>query len=88
MTDKEVIEAIEKSLEGSTFRLIKFERDHEAFGNMVVQINSESKKYRFTTDRDDIWCNHDLIIPHGYHIAGQDDAPIYLLKAIKLVIGN
>lgn len=86
MNDKDIILRIEKVLEGTKYELKLFERDKQMFGNMVVKIESSDSKYVFVTDRGDIFCNHKLVIEHGYHIAGEDDTPIYLLKAIKTII--
>lgn len=86
MNDKEIIQDIESILEGTEYKLKSFDRNHGTFGNMIVQIESPNFKYSFITDRDDIFCNNDLVIAHGYHVAGEDDTPIYLAKAIKTLI--
>lgn len=82
-SDDEIILHINNILEGTQFKLVSFERNNAAFGNMIVKIKSPRKKLNFITDRDDIFCNDKLLIPHGYHIAGEDDAPEYLVKAIR-----
>ena len=84
--DNEVIKQINQILEGTDFKLISFDRNDEFFGNMIAVIKSPKKKYTFVSDRDDIFCNEKLVIPHGYHIAGLDDTPTYLVKAIKETI--
>ncbi len=78
-----IVKMIENSLLNTKYRLISFERDHSCFGNIIVVIEKGIKKFRFVTDRGDIYCNYDLIIPHGYHEAGKDDTPQYLVEAIK-----
>ena len=84
-SDEEIKSLINQILEGTDFKLISFERNHEMFGNMIVNIQSEKEKYTFSTDRGDIWCNDNdrHSIHAGYHNAGQDDTPTYLIKAIK-----
>lgn len=81
--DKETIKQINQTLEGTDFKLISFDRNDEFFGNMIAVIKSSKKKYTFVSDRDDIFCNDELVIPHGYHIAGIDDTPTYFVKAIR-----
>jgi len=86
MNENDIMQSIERILEGTDYKLEKFGRDLQIFGNMTVQIESLNSIYIFITDRGDIFCNNEIIIPHGYHIAGNDDTPINLLKAIETII--
>jgi len=87
MNDNEIRQRILEILTDTSFELLHFERDHIAFGNMIAKIKSEKKEYTFISDRDDIYCNDDIMFPdYSYHIAGEDDSPIYLLKAIGQIL--
>ena len=87
MNDDEIKQSIMKMLNGTSFELLHFERDHKAFGNMIAKIKSGKKEYAFISDRGDIFCNDDTIfIDSSYHVAGEDDTPVYFLKAIDQVL--
>lgn len=86
MNDDEIRQGILKKLNGTSFELLHFERNHKAFGNMIAKIKSENKEYDFISDRGDIYCNGDIILTALYHIAEEDDSPVYLLKAIEQLI--
>jgi hypothetical protein len=87
--DNQIIrKEIEKMLEKSTFVLTEFDYDPEIFGNIIAVLYNGYKKYRFVTDRGEIWCNHQLIFLSDYHVAGVDDTPIYLMKAIQQVLDD
>lgn len=74
-------------LNGTSFELLHFERNHGVFGNMLAKIKSGKKEYTFISDRGDIFCNDDIIFTDSsYHIAGEDDSSVYLLKAIEQLI--
>jgi hypothetical protein len=86
MNDHEIRQGILKKLNGTSFKLLHLERNHKAFGNMIAKIKSENKEYDFISDRGDIYCNDDIIFTASYHITGEDDSPVYLLKAIEQLI--
>lgn len=88
MTDNDIMINIKKILKGTAYELKLFERDKHFFGNIIIKIESSSNKYTFITDRDDIFCNNNLVFAHEKHVVGKDDTPIYLLKVIETVIGN
>ena len=86
MTDNDIIINIKKILKGKSHELKLFKRDEQFFGNIIIKIESKNKKYTFITDRGDIFCNNKLIFAHENHFGGNDDTPIYLLKAIESLI--
>lgn len=86
MDNQEIKKEIEKMLEKSTFVLTELECDSEVFGNIVGVLNNGSKEYYFGTNRGEIWCDHQLIYRFDFHVAGVDDTPKYLMKAIQQVI--
>lgn len=86
ISDAEIVGMIEDSLQDSDCKLISFERNHQVFGNMIVKIKSRNKKFIFITDRGEVYCNKTLIFFNDYHVAGEDDCPIYLIKAIRKII--
>ena len=56
---------------------------------MTAVIRKGTTEYRFISDRDDIFCNGKLVFMLTDHIAGEDDLPQYLIKAIeRLVLDN
>ena len=83
MTDDEIIKMIRDAIVCTDFEMISFNRNHECFGNMVLVIANKKQRLEYNTDRDDIFCNSKLVIRHGYHVAGKDDCPLYLVQAIK-----
>ena len=72
----------------TNFKIMLFSRDHKCFGNMILVIANDKQRLEFITDRDDIFCNSKLVVEHGYHVAGKDDCPLYLVLAIKDSINN
>ena len=83
MSDDEIIKMICDALASTDFKIISFNRNHEFFGNMILVIANGKQRLEYITDRGDIFCNSELVIAHGYHVAGKDDTPIYLIQAIK-----
>ncbi len=83
MTDDEIINMIPNAIVSTDFEIISFNRNHECFGNMVLVIANNKLRLEYITDRDDIFCNSKLVIRHGYHVAGKDGCPLYLVQAIK-----
>ncbi len=83
MPDNEIIKMIRDAIEYTDFKIVSFNRNHKCFGNMVLVIADNKQKLEYITDRDDIFCNSRLVIKHGYHVAGKDDCPFYLIQAIK-----
>lgn len=86
MNELEIRVKIENMLKNSTFDLAEFSYDPLLFGNMFAVIYNDTKAYRFSTDRGEIWCNHDLIYPNNTHVKGQEDTLVYLLKAIQKLL--
>ena len=60
-SDDEVIFQIQNVLNKTNFTLLYFDRNHQAFGNMIVVISDGQKKYKFITDRGEISCNNKFI---------------------------
>ena len=83
MTDDEIIKMIQSAIEFTDFKIISFNRNHEVFGNMNLIIENNKQRLEYITDRDDILSNSKLIFNNGYHVAGEDDCPLFLIKAIK-----
>ena len=83
MEDHEIEKSILAILSGTAYELLSFERNHEFFGNMIATIKMGKLKFSFVSDRGDIMCNGKLIFASAYHIAGEDDTPKYLIKAIE-----
>lgn len=87
MNDDEIRQGIMDKLNGTSFELLYFERNHKAFGNMIAKIKSGKKEYIFVSDRGDIVCNDkNIFTDSSYHVVGEDDTPVYLLKAIEQFI--
>ena len=86
MNETEIRQHIEKMLVNSTFELTEFSLDPLFFGNMNAVIYNDTKAYRFSTDRGEVWCNHALIIPNEGHKKDQDVAQENLIKAIQNLI--
>ena len=86
MNKLDIRQLIETLLVNSTFELTEFSYEPQFFGNMVAVIYNDTKVYKFTTDRGEIWCNQTLIFPNDYHVKGRDDTPEYLMKAIQNLI--
>jgi len=86
LSNDEVIFQIQSVLNNSNFTLLSFDRNKQVFGNMIVVISDGQKKYQFITDRGEISCNNKFLCDNSYHIAGQDDTPIYLIKEIEKII--
>ena len=86
LSDDEIISRIQNILYDTNFTLLSFDRNHLVFGNMIVVISDGQKNYRFVTDRGGIFCNNKLLLGSAYHIAGQDDTPVYLITEISKII--
>jgi hypothetical protein len=86
LSNDEIIFQLQSVLDNSKFELLSFDRNHQFFGNMIVVIGNEQKKYQFVTDRGQIFCNDSFLLDNNYHIAGQDDTPIYLIKEIEKIV--
>ena len=86
MENSEIKKSILNVLSGTSYELSHFERDLRNFGNMTAVVSKETAEYRFISDRDDIFCDGKLIYVHARHVAGEDDLPQYLIKAIEQVI--
>ena len=88
MNELEIRQKIENMLENSTFDLAEFSYDPLIFGNLSAIIYNDTKAYQFSTDRGEIWCNRELIYPNNYHVKGQEDTPVYLMKAIRKLLDD
>ena len=86
LSNDKIISLIQNALYNTQFTLLSFDRNHQVFGNMVVVISDGQKSYQFVTDRGDISCNDKLLLDKGYHIAGQDDTPVYLSEEIGKIV--
>lgn len=86
MEDNEIKKSILDKLNGTSYKLIYFERNHKFFGNMIARISDGVKEYSIISDRGDIFCNETTILSSEYHIAGKDDLPMYFIKAIEQLI--
>lgn len=86
MNESELRQHIETMLVNSTFELTEFSLDPLFFGNLSCVIYNDTKAYRFSTDRGEVWCNHALIIPNEGHKKDQDIAQENLIKAIQNLI--
>lgn len=86
MSDEEIKQNIIKILSDTSYNLYSFERNHYCFGNMVAIIKLGIKKYTFVSDRGEILCNGKVAFAHDYHVAGEDDSPVYFLKAIEQLV--
>jgi len=86
MEDHQIIEAILNVLNGTSYEFVSFERDHMWFGNMISKIKIGKREYCFVSDRGDIFRDDEVVFPSAYHIAGEDDAPKYLIKAIERLV--
>ena len=88
MEDHEIENSIKAVLIGSHYELMSFNRNHECFGNMAATIRTGKSKFNLVSDRGDIMCNGKLIFTSSYHMEGEDDSPIFLIKAIKQLVAN
>lgn len=86
MEDQEIEKSIIAVLSGTPYALVSFKRNHEYFGNMIATIRTRKSKFNFVSDRGDIMCNDKLIFTSSYHIEGEDDSPLFLIKAIKQLV--
>ncbi len=86
MEDCQIKAGILHILEGPSYELLHFERNHMFFGNMIAKIKAGGREYCFISDRGDILCNGKVVFSSAYHIAGEDDSPKYFLKAIEQLI--
>jgi hypothetical protein len=86
MPDDEIMKMISDTIVCTDYKIISFNRNHECFGNMVLVLANKKQRLEYVTDKDDIFFNSKLVICHGYHVAGEDDCPLYLIKAIKYSI--
>jgi hypothetical protein len=86
MNDEEIKQCIINILKDTSYNLLSFERNHSCFGNMVAIIKLGIKKYTFISDRGDILCNGNVVFISDYHVAGEDDTPVYFLKAIEQLV--
>ena len=82
LSDDEIIKMIHDAIVCTDFKIVSFNRNHEYFGNMILVIANNKKRFEYITDRDDVFCNSKLVIRHGYHVAEKDDCPLYLIQAI------
>lgn len=86
MSDEEIKQSIIKILSDTSYNLLSFERNHGCFGNMVAIIKLGIKKYTFVSDRGEILCNGNVAFTSDYHVAGEDDTPVYFLKVIEQLV--
>ena len=88
LSNDEIISRIQNILSNTNFTLLSFDRNHQVFGNMVVVISNGQKNYQFVTDRGEISCNNNFLLDNSYHIAGEDDTPVYLITEITKIINS
>ena len=86
LPNDEIISRIQNILYNTNFTLLSFDRNQLVFGNMIVNISNGQKNYQFVTDRGEIFCNNKFLLGNSYHIAGQDDTPVYLITEISKII--
>lgn len=83
MEDHQIKASILNILAGTFYELSYFDRNHMCFGNMIVKIKIGTHIHCFISDRGDIYRNEKLVFSSDYHVAGEDDSPKYLIKAIE-----
>lgn len=86
LSDDEIISAIKSVISDTSFSLEFFSRNHGAFGNIIVVISNGHEKYKFGTDRGEIYCNQKFLLDGSYHVAGEDDTPLYLITEIDTLV--
>lgn len=86
MEDHQIEAYILNLLKGTPYELLCFKRDQIFFGNMVTKIKTGNRVYTFIADRGDIFCDDRIVFTSAYHVAGEDDSPKYLIKAIEQLI--
>ena len=85
MNDDEIRQGIMNKLNGISFELLHFERNHKAFSNMIARIKSGKKEYIFVFDRGDIVCNDKTIFTDAsYHVVGGEYPDIGILPIFML----
>ena len=84
--DKEIEQMIIDTINPTSLSLISYFRDHKTFGNFIIEIADGSEIHTFISDRGEIYRDNRLIFDSSYHIAGLDDSPNYLIKAIKELV--
>jgi len=85
--EKKFIKQIEKIISPINGHLISFEKLYKEFGNMIVKIELNNEIHTYIADKAQIYHNNKQVFDGSYHIAGIDDTPIYLIKAIKKTLG-
>ncbi len=64
-------------------KLISFDYDNKAFGNIFLVFEYDGRLYTCVSDRGEIWINNDFVCDGIYHIPSNEDTKDQMIKMLE-----